>query len=146
MIMWQSLNNEEKLSLWKKLRDDIKSENLNNQLLSISSFFSSMPFGSRTIDYYNPYSWPTPWETLFYGKFCTSSISLLIFYTLTLVNIDVTIELLLVEDQNDIYLLPYIDNKFILNYELGQISNYSAVKEKFKILKRYSKKEIKIIK
>ena len=146
MKNWNNIPNEEKIFLWKKLREDILSESLEDKLSKIALFCAPIPFSSRTIDYYSPSSWPTPWEILFHNSFCSSSISLLMYYTLTMVDPNVTIELLLVEDKGGIYLLPLIDNKFILNYELGMISNYSEIKEDFKILKKYSKDQIKSIK
>lgn len=104
-----------------------------------------MPFGSRTLDYYSPEDWPTPWEILFHGSFCTSSISLLMFYTLTLLNTPPTVELYLVEDDDGIYLLPIINNQFVLNYELGTVNNYSEIQDEFKVLQKYNKEQIKNI-
>jgi hypothetical protein len=89
--------------------------------------------------------WPTPWEILFHGSFCTSSISLLMFHTLILLNTQCTIELYLVEDTEGIYLLPVIDNQFVLNFELSAVNNYSEIKDKFKILDKYRKEQIKKI-
>lgn len=146
MIIWHSLTNEEKLFIWRNLRNNIENKDIEFQLEQIAEFFFSVPFGSRSIDYYSPRNWPTPWEILFYGEFCKSSISLLIFYTLTLVNKDAKIVLLLIDDKDDVYLLPFIDNKFVLNFELGQISSYSEVQKDFRIIKVYSKDEIRVIK
>jgi hypothetical protein len=146
MISWNLISNDEKLSLWKNLRNSIGAFTYLSQLPVIATFFANVPFGSRSIDYYTPSTWPTPWEILFYSTFCTSSISLLIFYTLTLTFKDVNIEIYLVEDDTGVYLLPIVDNKFILNYELGQISIYQAIQEKIKVLKVYSISDIKSIK
>ena len=144
-MIWNIIPNEERLSLWKKFRDGIKDTSIENQLIEIAKFFSSMPFGSRTLDYYNPMSWPTPWEILFYGSFCTSSISLLMFYTLILLPNEKKLELLLVEDDKDVYLLPIVNNQFILNYELGMVSKYSEIQHSFKVLQKYSQEQIKTI-
>src|SRR5271165_7697695 len=109
------------------MRNDIGELSLQEQLVEVAKFCKSIPFGTRTLDYYNPDEWPTPWEILFYGSFCTSSISLLIFYTLILLPNEKTVELFLVEDDRGVYLLPVINNHFVLNYELGQISKLSHV-------------------
>jgi hypothetical protein len=145
-MIWNTIPNEERLRLWKKLRDDIKNLATDDQSLSVAKFCCNIPFGSRTMDYYSPNSWPTPWEILFYGSFCKSSISLLMFYTLALLPNDKIIELLLIDDAGDIYLLPVINNQTILNYHLGEISKYSDIQDDFKILKKYSQEEIKNIK
>ena len=145
-MIWNTIPNDERLRLWKSLRAGIQDKPLKGQLEEIARFCSRMPFGARTIDYYSPAEWPTPWEILFHGSFCTSSISLLMFYTLDLLNIQNTVELYLVEDNEGIYLLPVIDNRFVLNFELSAVNNYSEIEEKFKILDKYRKEQIKKIK
>jgi len=136
-MMWNTIPNDERLRLWKTLRSNIEELTLESQLKEIAKFCSRMPIGTRTLDYYDPVAWPTPWEILFYGSFCTSSISLLIFYTFNLLYTGINAELYLVDDNNDIYLLPIIDNKFVLNYELGSVNNYSEIQDDFKILRMY---------
>ena len=118
-MIWNTIPNDGRLHLWKLLRDDLKDRTLEEQLTLVAQFCSSIPFGARTLDYYSPKEWPTPWEILFHGSFCTSSISLLIFYTLTLTPLDAVVELHLVQDDEGIFLLPVINDQFILNYELG---------------------------
>jgi hypothetical protein len=144
-MIWNTVSNDERLRLWKALREEIQALPLKDQLEEIAKFCSRMPFGARTIDYYSPREWPTPWEILFHGSFCTSSISLLMFHTLILLNTQHTIELYLVEDTEGIYLLPVIDNQFVLNFELTAVNNYSEIKDKFKILDKYRKEQIKKI-
>lgn len=144
-MIWNTIPNEERLHLWKKVRDDINALPLNDQLNNIAKFCSKIPYGSRTLDYYSPAEWPTPWEILFHGSFCTSSISLLIFYTLTLLNSPPDIELWLVEDVDGVYLLPIIDNQFVLNYELGMVNNYLEIHTTFVVLQKYTKDQIKNI-
>lgn len=141
---WNNIPNNERLHLWKTLRYDINDKPLEIQMKMVAEFFSKMPFGARTIDYYSPESWPTPWEILFHGSFCVSSISLMMFYTFELLHTTHLIELYLVEDE-DVYLLPVIDKKFILNYELGTVNNYSDIQEEFNILQIY-REEIKTLK
>ena len=145
-MIWHTISNDERLRLWKNLRVEIQEKSLEEQLEQIAKFCSTIPFGARTLDYYSPMEWPTPWEILFHGSFCTSSISLLMFYTLDLLNIQNTVELYLVEDNEGIYLLPVIDNRFVLNFELSAVNNYSEIEEKFKILDKYRKEQIKKIK
>jgi len=144
-MLWNTIPNEERLHLWKKLRDDIQNLSLSDQLNDIATFCSTMPFGSRTLDYYSPLDWPTPWEILFHGSFCTSSISLLMFYTLTLTLNPKKLDLILVEDDCGIYLLPLIDDQFVLNYQLGSVNKLDDIKDDFKILQTYTQSQIKTI-
>lgn len=144
-MIWNAIPNDERLRLWKKLREDLKELTLEKQLEETAKFCASIPFGSRTLDYYSPTDWPTPWEILFYGSFCTSSISLLMYYTFILTPVDAIVELHLVEDDDGIYLLPVINNQFVLNYELGKVSMYPEIKNNFKVLKTYLQEQIKTI-
>lgn len=144
-MIWNTIPNNERLRLWKSLRDEITSQPLLVQLSKISLFCSNIPFGARTLDYYSAEQWPTPWEILFHGSFCTSSISLLIFYTLVLLPGAPNVDLHLVEDDTGLYLLPVVNNQFVLNYELGQISMYSEVCNSFKTIQKFTQDQIKTI-
>ena len=144
-MFWNSIPNSERLRLWKKLREDITDLPFHDQLKEIAKFAGTIPFGSRSIDYYTPEDWPTPWEILYHDMFCTSSISVLIFHTFVLLKTEHTIDLYLVEDSDDIYLLPIIDNQFVLNYESGQISNYSDIKDQLTVKQIFGQAQVKTI-
>lgn len=144
-MIWNAIHNEERLRLWKNLRDELKELTLEDQLKKVAEFCASIPYGSRTLDYYDSIDWPTPWEILFHGSFCTSSISLLMYYTFILTPIDAIVELHLVEDDDGIFLLPIINDQFVLNYELGKVSMYPEIKNNLKVLKIYQKEQIKTI-
>jgi hypothetical protein len=145
-MIWNGLTDEERLRLWKELRGSLAGADLSVQLNSIAQFCAKMPFGSRTLDYYTPEDWPTPWEILYHGTFCKSSISLLIFYTITFLSPETKVDLYLVEDSDDIFLLPIIDDQFVLNYELGVVSKYLDVKDSFKIRQVFPQGRVKTIK
>mgnify|MGYP001346241461 CR=1 FL=1 len=144
-MIWNSIPNEERLRLWKKLREELITLNPEAQLMEVAKFCAAMPIGSRSLDYYSPADWPTPWEILFHGSFCTSSISLLIFYTLTMIPTPRYIELHLVEDEDGIYLMPVVDNIFVLNYQLGSVNNYPEISDNFRLIQKYTKEQVKTI-
>ena len=144
-MIWNGVSNDERLRLWKNLRKDILGVDLQQQLSDIAKFYAAMPFGARSLDYYSPQDWPTPWEILFHGTFCKSSISLLIFYTILMVAPDHKLEMHLVDDNGEVYLLPVVDDQFVLNYELGVVSNYLDIKEGLKILQIFPQGQIKTI-
>lgn len=144
-MSWNNIPDNERLSLWKKLRSDISTAEFSKQLDMVAKFFANMPYGSRTIDYYTPDSWPTPWEIIYHGSLCKSSISLLIFYTFSLLHLDHTFELYLIDDSEDEYLIPVIDNQFVLNYQLGVVSSYQEVKEEFTVKQKFTEQQVKKI-
>ena len=142
---WNGVSNDERLCLWKNLRNNLKGVEFEDQLKEIAKFYAATPFGSRSVDYYSPDEWPTPWEILFYGTFCISSISLLIFYTIQLTSDNHKVDLYLVDDDSDVFLLPVIDDRFVLNYQHGVVSNYSDIKDEFKIIKITTQDQVKAI-
>jgi len=142
---WNILQNEDRLLLWKKLRSDLQGQNLETVLPQVANFFRPFPFETRTIDYYTPNSWPTPWEILHHGNFCISSISLLIYYTITLVSPETQVDLILVDSQLGVFMIPLVENKFVLNYEAGMISTYSTIQTDFRVIKTYTRDQIKRI-
>lgn len=142
-MSWNNIPSDERLRLWKTLRINITDKELSVQMEEIAKFFASMPFGARTMNYYDPADWLTPWEILYHGSYCKSSISLLIFYTFLLLKTEHKIELHLIDDSNEVYLLPVIDDQFVLNYELGRISNYSDVCTGFVDKQTFDKTQIK---
>lgn len=143
---WSVIPNEERLHHWKKLRGELAGLLLQSQLEKIAKFCETLPRGRRTIDYYDATSWPTPWEIFFHAEFCVNSISLIIFHTLSLINNTDSIELWVVKDNVGDYLLPVINNQFVLNYESGKVSNYPDIKDYFIVMQKFSKQDIKTIK
>lgn len=144
-MIWNGTSTEERLHLWKALRADLKGKELNYQLAEIAKFCAYVPFGTREIDYYSPESWPTPWEIIFYGSFCKSSISLLMFQTLSLIEVNAPIELELIDDGSDIYLIPIIDDQYVLNYHLGEVAYYDDIAQEFDTKKIFTQEQIKRI-
>ena len=144
-MSWNNIPDDERLHLWKILRKDISVLPLAEQMSTVAKFFSNMPYGARSLDYYTPTEWPTPWEIIFHGSLCKSSISLLIFYTFSLLHTTHKIELHLIDDGADEYLIPVIDDQFVLNYQLGMVSNYSDVSIEFTDKQTFTEQQIKKI-
>ena len=142
---WNNIPDDERLRLWKNLRNDISKMQLQDQLSNVAKFFSTIPFGSRSLDYYSPSTWESPWEIIYHNNFCKSAISLLIFYTIQLLHQDIIVELILVDDGEDEYLLPIINATFVLNYELGQVNTSQDIIHELRIIATYTEKDIKTI-
>jgi hypothetical protein len=143
MIHWNNLSPEERTELWRHTRDILNTKNQADMLTDLSAFFAHVPYGARTLDYYTPESWLTPWEILHHGLFCRSSISLLMYHTLTIIDPDINIELCLIDDKEDMYLVPVIDNQFVLGYIPGQVSHIKKIKTTLQIKQTFHKAQIK---
>ena len=144
MKQWNNLTERERIINWGEFRDSLDELSFNEKLIKTSQFFQSAPIASRQIDYYTSESWPTPWEILHYGQCCPSSISLLMAYTLKLVG-ETNIELLLIDDKTDLYLVPYIQNRYILNYILGEVSMFDAIENEIEVKHTYKSSDLKDI-
>jgi len=140
---WNNLTNKERIFVWGEFRDSLKTLQFNEKIIKIAQFFQSVPIASRQVDYYTPESWQTPWELLHYGQSCPSSISLLMVYTLQLLG-ETDFKILLIDD-DDLYLVPYIQNKYILNYILGEVSLLSSIENDIKIIHVYNAEDLKDI-
>lgn len=130
MSDWNNSTAEERMERWKKFREhasDLVIEE--EQLKSIAKFFADVPIGTRCIDYYTPDSWPTPWELLYHKLFCPSSISLLIYHTLSITLGEDRVEIILIDTGEDRFLVPIVDKKYIFNYELGKVNNIKDCKD-----------------
>ena len=145
MSSWNCSTPEERIARWKDLRDTINGEDEAVLLNNVAQFFADVPVGARFVDFYTPESWPTPWEILYHKLFCVNSISLLIYYTLTLVLDEARVELILIDDNTDRFIVPLLDKKYILNYVLGEISNTDDFPQ-IEIIEKFAKEEIRSFK
>ena len=145
MSSWNCSTPEERIAWWKDLRDTINGEDEAVLLNNVAQFFADVPVGARFVDFYTPESWPTPWEILYHKLFCVNSISLLIYYTLTLVLDEDRVELILIDDNTDRFIVPLLDKKYILNYVLGEISNTDDFPQ-IEIIEKFAKEEIRSFK
>lgn len=128
MMDWQNTLFEYKLGEWKDFRDEISNLSDVEKLNKTAEFFARLGYGSRTIDYYTPESWPTPWELLDMHSHCKSSISLMMHHTLKFLDVDT--KLLLINDGCDDYLIPYHEETdSILNFEVPRVAKLSSSKD-----------------
>lgn len=144
-MIWNGLTGDERLRLWKTFRKTLQDMPEIDALLEISKFFERVPYGARSIDYYSSENWPTPWEILYHGDFCTSSISLLVYHTIKLTYPEKNVSMMLIDDKESVYLIVSVDNTMFLNYIPGVISNYQDIKDDFSVLKVYTAENIKTL-
>jgi hypothetical protein len=72
-------NSSERLAAWRKFRQEFS---LNGTTHDVVNAFSTVKIERRTIDYYTPDSWPSPFEIVSEGHFCQSGLTLIIASTL----------------------------------------------------------------
>lgn len=123
---WFNANYNDKLYSWKEFRDSISDLSVEDKIEKTCVFFSRIGYSKRAIDFYTPSSWPTPWELLDLKTHCLSSISLMMYHTLKFVDVETT--LMLIDDGDDEYLVPYHQNTdLVLNYFNGSTEKLSQI-------------------
>jgi len=144
MLTDQICTPQRRLSLWKEFKEELVHTNHNEQLKKVATFFSRTPIGSRSLDYYTPDDWSTPWEILYNSLYCRNSISLLIYYTLvTMPYYKDATQLWLIDDGEDRYLLPVVNDRYILNYELGSVSTLEDITDLITVVTKFNNNEVK---
>ena len=129
---------------WGEFRSNIVNDELDKKLDLIADYFKDVPIAARQLDYYTPESWPSPWEILHSGQMCASSVSLLMAYTLFLSG-HTDFKLLLIDDNTDYYLVPYVRNQYILNYYLGEVVDLDSIRNDIKVKHTYNPSDLKDI-
>lgn len=73
---------EDRLHLWKDLRDQIEEEE--DPIQAALNFWNDIPKTSRNLDPYDANTWPTPWEMIEENEYCEYTSILAVGYTLML--------------------------------------------------------------
>jgi hypothetical protein len=146
MIAYQTSSAEERTFAWREFRKSIEHLTIDEQISEVAKFFSTVPIGARSLDFYTPSTWPTPWEILFHETYCQNTISLLIYYSLKLIpNFNKKVDLWLIDDEEDRFIVPVINDQYILNYELGLISTLPNLAHNITVIERFDPAQIKQI-
>ena len=134
------LSPPERLQDWRRFRETLELYSFTDMVTeSVIDWWSSLPYTLRAIDIYDSKQWPTPWELVYYGDYCKSSISLGIAYTLCLIGNDwrKRIKLLLIDDNGlDIFLSVLLDDKYLINYNYKEIIEFDSLD--VKVLETFS--------
>jgi len=73
---------EDRLHLWKELRDQIDQED--SPIEVVLDFWNSIPKTARNLDPYDSSTWPSPWEMIEENEYCEYTSVLAVGYTLML--------------------------------------------------------------
>lgn len=123
------LSPAERLQDWRKFRETLTVFDSISPERRIIDWWSLLPYTLRAIDIYNSKQWPSPWELVYYGDYCKSSISLGIAYTLCLIDNSWQdrIKILMINDELDIFLVVLLDDKYLINYSYKEIIEFDSL-------------------
>lgn len=131
-----TVSESELVASWRRFRLELisSSDSKEEKLQKIVEFWSSIPRVSRTIDYYTPESWPTPWEIIHDQLYCESGVSLLMYYTVKLIPElnELPISCYVIDDGSDEFLI-FAHGEYVLNYTPYRLVSIDEVKKNVKI-------------
>ncbi len=126
---------EDRITSWAEFRHGL--EQSNQPLDDIAIFWSdikTIPF-NKSVDPYNQFSWPSPWQIIADNVYDDLTLALMIGYTIKLTNKfkNSTVEIRSLVDSNRkrLYNLIYVDNEYVLNYEKSQVVSASDIPDSF---------------
>ena len=90
-----------------------------------AEWWKFVPLVNKTFDPWRNETWPTPWELISSGSFCTSAQGLGIFYSLILSGIDCQLILAIVDQIPRLMVL--LDDNKLLNYYDGEAIDIGSV-------------------
>jgi hypothetical protein len=139
-------NTSEKILAWRELRQELFGQSLEKVIDHINEWWTFSPWVKKTLDPYKPNTWPNSWDMINRGEFCRNAIALGQAYTLWLCAPNATTEVWLVNNfsEKDVHLVVVIDEKFVLNYTLGQVLNID--KCDFEVLNKFTRTDLDHIK
>lgn len=124
--MW-STRYEDRLSSWRRLREDNQNNPLEQALLQINDWWQQCPWVPYYLHWDDLESWPDPWDLLKDNYFCNLAKALGIVYTIHMLErSDITrLELAVNADSADNLVLVN-EGKYILNWDEGQLLNITS--------------------
>lgn len=140
-----SMSPEERLGDWKDFRKSLTDELSKEEILQkVAEYWISVPIVRYYLDFDHPETWPTPWELIYSGEFCSTGIAYLMMKTLELAPADKCrnseIKLCWIKDLQieDLVMVLVVDSRHVLNYMHGRISDWQELQNHCQIICEYS--------
>ena len=132
---------EERIALWRQLRDSIADLPIKDRLIEIDKWWLSAPISTWLIDLDFFEKSHLPWELLYDNNWTPSSILYMKEQTLLLIKnkIENKIEIAYINDipsATDL-LIMIVDDTYVVNYSLGETILLSNIVSNIKIIKKY---------
>jgi len=122
---------EQKILAWREFRSSLNT--WPDDIERVAKVWAHAPLSNNYLTYDNPRAWPDAWTLISDGVFCNISIALGMFYTLYYSNYkykdSMKIEHYHIPSQHQTFnLVSLEDQKYMLNYHLGQSVNILTTK------------------
>ena len=138
------LSSTARIRHWRDFRKTFNEDQSDEeQLLETANYWQEFPIHAHyIIDVDRPKRWPTPWELLHKGDFCTNSLAYMMEQTLLLADERWTkdrFQLMFIDNKtlSAMAMILVVDNKYVLNYSQNQIFNFDFIEKTCIIQYRY---------
>jgi hypothetical protein len=115
------LDTKERLQSWKNIRIRIGNEQDVFEKISLAlDFWRGAPIEKSLLDWDDSRNWPSPWELINTNRFCESTLSLGVGYTLVMADPDIfsDVKLILITDrENHVQKIIVATDDYVLNFE-----------------------------
>ena len=143
-MITHDLSPSSRLEDWKNFRksltDDLAEEEILNRL---AKYWTTVPVVRFYLDFDNPDTWPTPWELINDGEFCSTGIAYLMFKTLDLAPTEKfkksEMKLYWIKDLEieDLCMVLVVNSKYVLNYYYGEVKDWDELQKHCQIICDY---------
>ena len=126
---------QKRLASWREFRQSLRPKDLTETCDDVFMWWKYAPQSALSLDPYDVSTWPSVWEMLHQGDYCKFSTAIGMSYTFFYIDGKLKNRILRVYDHenSDIYMTALIDERWLLNYNLSEIADWDAVKDKLDI-------------
>ena len=135
-----NLTPTERILDWRNFRKNLKNKSENDQLESIAKYWANVPISTYSIDWDHPEIWSTPWEVLYDFDLDDTLVAYMMEQTLILSGWNIErINLCYIKDikQEEQLMVVIVDNKYLLNYSVGEVFELDRIKNDCIFLIKY---------
>lgn len=115
------LDTQGKLLAWREWREQLATMDAESAYQEAALWWKFVPLINKTFDTWRTETWPTPWELVSRGEFCTSGQGLGMFYSLTLCKFECTLMHSIVNKEQRPRLLVLLPGNKLLNFCDGEV-------------------------
>lgn len=123
---------DERIRHWREFRLSLVEEETDEeQLLEVAKYWQQFPTSQFYLDVDRPKYWPSPWQVLFDGDCCKSTLAYMMEQTL-LMSDDRwkdRLSLVLIDDKlkSELFIILVADTKYVVNYSQNEIINFDFI-------------------
>ncbi len=135
---------QKRLASWRNFRKRLDISDLLDTCRDVCEWWRYAPLSNISLDPYDIHTWPSVWEMLHRGDYCKFSTAIGMSYTLFYIDQKVENRIIRVHDQanSDIYMTALIDERWLLNYNLTEVADWSSVKDTLQVQESFLCKDV----